>query len=119
MGLFNPYGVPRKPYFALKAVGELAGRRRLPVRGVPGGAGVLAGVNGDGTEVLVLAARTTGAEKFAVAVENLPWKGAARIEVSVIDGKRDLERVSAGEFSGRVELELPGPAVALIRIRRP
>jgi xylan 1,4-beta-xylosidase len=119
MGLFNPYGVPRKPYFALKAVGELAGRRRLPVRGVPAGCGVVVGVNRDGSEVLVLAARTTGVGKLAVAVENLPWTGAARFEVNVIDGKRDLERVSAGEFSGQVELELPGPAVALIRIRRP
>jgi hypothetical protein len=119
MGLFNPYGVPRKPYFALKAVGELAGRRRLPTRGVPDGAGVLAGLNGDGTEVLVLVGRTTGAGKLSMTIDNLPWTGAARFELSVIDGNRALERVAAGDFSGKAELDLPGPAVALIRVRRP
>lgn len=117
MGLFNSYGVPRKSYFAMKAVGSLAAMRQLPVRGNPEGAAILAAVNQDGNEVRVVLSHHAG-KKLAIAIENLPWKGAAQFELSTIDDERSLEINGRGEFVGQLDIDLVGPSVALLRVFR-
>jgi xylan 1,4-beta-xylosidase len=117
MGLFNPFGVPRKSFFAMKAVGSLASLRRLPVRGASDDTAILAGINAEATEVRVLMSRQTGAKKVTLAVEKLPWKGASQFELSTIDDERNLEVQGRGEFLGQLEVDLPGPVVSLLRVR--
>ncbi|HVK10626.1 MAG TPA: hypothetical protein VM597_17805 [Gemmataceae bacterium] len=115
MGLFDEYGLPKKTFHALAAVGRLSGQQ-LPVRHVTDGTACVAALTKD--EVVVVLSRTTGRGPSGVAVENLPWP-RTRFTVEEVSAARDFEEVSGGSDVGdvRVELEGAGPSVWAIRLR--
>jgi hypothetical protein len=123
-GLFSAHGTPNKVYHAFKAFrGLLDTPDRLVVTGVePGKLAALAGRDADGSAVGVFVRNYRSAEKrITVRVDRLPWDGPTGAEVSVVDEKRDLEKVSSVRLEAGVatiELDLPAPAVCLIRFKK-
>jgi len=117
MGLFNCYGVPRKPFHAMKAVGQLTGDR-LPVRGeLPGGA-VAAAVSATRDAIVLVMSRWAGAGgPVRVTVAGLPWAGATKTTVAVLDETRDLEHVRGPELDKNGVLELDVKPQAVVRVR--
>ncbi len=122
MGLFDPYGVPKKSYYAFKAFRSLlATPLRLPVRGVPPGSmAACAGTNAGRSGVTVLLSKFGGPDaRVTLAIRGLPWEGRTRYEVALLDGRHDLEVVRAGSCAGgpSLEQELRGPSVCLVKLR--
>ena len=115
MGLFDEYGLPRKTFHALAAVGRLTGKR-LPARDVPAGTACVAAMGKD--EIVIVVSRTAGRGTMGVMVENLPWP-RTRFTVQEVSATRDLEEMSGGSDVGdvRVEIEGTGPAVYVVRLR--
>ena len=128
-GLFTRDGVPKKTFHAMRAFVHLV---ETPVRveatGQAGSCRVVAGLNKGRTLMTVLASRFVAPKKGeadgdsieqTINIENLPWKGATRWQVSVIDAEKNLEAVDSGRAeAGHVQLsrKLSGQAVVMVRL---
>ncbi|HEX8912843.1 MAG TPA: hypothetical protein VF796_10825 [Humisphaera sp.] len=123
-GLFSQHGTPNKVYHAFKAFrGLLDTPDRVAVTGTePGKLAALAGRAADGSAVAVFVSNYRAAGKrVTVRVDHLPWEGSTAAEVFVVDEKRDLEKASSLRLEpgvATVEVDLPAPAVCLVRLKR-
>jgi len=124
-GLFTGDGVPGKPFYALKAFKWLLDTPvRVATRGsVPGRLAIGAGLNPAKTQATILISNfRSGEEKVDLAVEHLPWEGPVTCETFLLDGARDLARISREERPGgelRLSPGIKAPSVLLIRLRKP
>ncbi len=116
-GLFNFHGVPKKTFYAVKGFAALMQTpKRVETQG-EGGARALAGLNADKTAVGVLVSGATK-EKVKIRIEQLPFE-KGEWEVWAVDQGRDLARVRSERFEGNgVEVEVEGPGVWVIQVRR-
>ena len=123
-GLFDELGAPRKPFHAFRAFRSLLDTPlRVETRSGDGELAACAGLSRDGDRASVLLARFRVGPRRAtrVRLENLPWTGASRWEVLVIDREKDLEPALGGDAAGSdidIEIALEAPWVALVRAVR-
>lgn len=122
-GTFSQHGAPLKPFYALKAFNALM---ETPVRVETTGATRVAvggGLSRDKRSAVVLIGNT-GAKDQALKFtpKNLPWDGATKWELWVVDASRNLEVMHSGLLptggSLELELDLKAPAVGLIRMKK-
>lgn len=122
-GLFNEHGVPTRNYHAIRAFKRLLERpHRVSVRGVTRNQfAAAAGMNTERTRVCVLASNFAESQgNWTIQMKQLPWTGATRFKLSVVDSTRDLavvrEWTEAGDAPA-VTLELKAPAVGLLELQ--
>ena len=119
-GLFDHHGVPAPSFYAMKAFRSLADAGdRLAVTGdVPAGVAVGAAVNAKRTEVVVLASRWAGTGGVTLQLGGLPWAGPTALTMSLVDDRRELDVTRTDRLGpdGRLALNSPAPAVALVRL---
>lgn len=123
-GLFTLHGAPKKTFHAFRAFRALLDTpQRVAARGaVTGQSAVCAGVDRGRGAASVLVCNYRGpARRFDLAVEGLPWDGETACEILLLDAARSLDRVRNERLAGKsftVRLDLPAPAVALLRFRK-
>jgi hypothetical protein len=121
-GMFTEHGVPCKNYYAMRAFTRLL---ETPLRvqaagGRPDQITICAGTNRDKSAVGVLISNFRGAGPVRLTVRNLPWQGATRYELAVVNAAHNLEAVCSGTLgAGPVELteELKAPAVGVVTLK--
>ncbi len=116
MGLFSQHGTPSRAFGAFLAFKEVAGLKRLPLKGdAPKGITALAGV---GKQSRVLLARTEGkGGQVKVSLSPAPWKGATRYEVLSVEDGGALKKVADGKAdSPALQVDLPSHSVRLVRM---
>ncbi len=122
-GMFNEYGVPRKPFHALKAFRMLLD---TPVRVHAAGAdqkslAIGAGLNEQKSELGILVSNCRADENIDIAVGALPWTGPSTCDLHIVNQAKDLEAAQSIRLSPdrpRITFKLPAPAVCFIRVRR-
>ena len=120
-GLFSPHGLPQKPYYAMLAFRSLL---ETPLRvgtsgSSPETSAVIAGLNRERNELrLLISNLALKDESILLQIAKLPWPGASRFELSVVDSTRSLEVVRSGEMEDACELGdvLKAPSLALLRV---
>jgi len=123
-GLFTPYGVPKKTYYAFRGFKALVDHPlRVEVAGSkPGELAAVAGMNADSSELAILVSNYKSAdERIELSLKNLPWRGASECELRMLDEGHDLEPVRTLSADGsklQVLQDLPAPGVLLICVRR-
>lgn len=135
LGMFSPFGVPKKTYYSFLAFAELAEHpARLEVSGTTRGeVEALAGIDDGGGEISLMigsyrpptppfpAPAEAGLSRASVCVENVPWDGPSEVEVSVVNGGLDLGTVlkeARGKGDVRLDVDLSPPSVTLVTVRR-
>jgi hypothetical protein len=122
-GLFNVFGVPKKTYYAFRAVKALGDH---PVRvavegGQPGELNVVAGLSTDRRELAIVVSHFKSADRqIELVLQGLPWTGPSRSELWLLDQDRNLERIRKEEHSDaaiRIAQALPAPGVLLVYVR--
>ena len=104
-GLFNEFGVAQKNYHALNAFAEIANRPRFEVRGaIPGQLAVAA------SNSRILISNFKHAAQITLRARGLPDEAC---EVQINAGAATRQNFAAGEL----RLDLPAPAVVLIRLQ--
>jgi xylan 1,4-beta-xylosidase len=119
MGLFSPHGTPSRAFGAFRAFKEMAGLKRLPLKGdLPNGVTALAGM---GKEVRVLLARTHGeGGPVKIHLNPAPWQGATYFEIMSIEDGGVLRKTASGQVDRPTFLvDLPSSSVRLVRIWQP
>ena len=118
-GLFDVHGVPEKNYYALRAFAEFLKTPRRVSAPMNSSIDVLAGLgNGDAAAILI-SHRATKESEIKITCTHLPWAGAARAEILVVDAAHNFEQIKAVPLEGgSVRMSQRGPSVALISIRR-
>ncbi len=116
-GLFDPYGAPRKTYYAFRAFVSLLDTPQRVACAREGDAEVAAwaGVAAEGRPLHVLVSNW-GAETVALALR-LRWAGEMRVQA--VDANHDLAEVrrQAWPADGMWAAEMPGHTVWLIELR--
>lgn len=122
-GLFDEFGVPRKPYFTFKAFKFLL---ETPQRVASSGSDdkgftVIAGLSEDKSEGTVLISNFgTAFNRYDLSFHNLPWKENFRYERYAIDSRHNLDMTMSENLrtsSLNVSEEVQTPSVCLIRLR--
>ena len=122
-GLFDEFGVPRKPYFTFKAFKSLLGTpERIAASGSDkDGFAVIAGLSKDKSEAAVLISNFgTPYNHYDIALRGLPWKSAFTFEEYLVDSSHDLDLIKSEKLSpGTVTIveDVETPSVCLIRLR--
>jgi hypothetical protein len=123
-GLFDEFGGPKRTFYAFKAFRAMLDtpHRIEATGGDAGRLAVLAGVDAAKHEATILVShyRAVGGP-ITVEVKNLPWEGATGVEVLVADGERDLAKTQVARRPAndlKLTLDLPAPAVGLIKLRK-
>lgn len=123
-GLFSRHGAPKKTYYAVKAFRALLDtpQRLAFTTDLTSAPAVLAGVNGDRTEVSILLSNyRTPHSEFDLVVEDLPWQGRTKLDVRAVDAQHDLGEFQSLETSAAV-IRLPskfsGSGIRLIQLRK-
>jgi hypothetical protein len=124
-GLFSRYGVPRKTFFAFKAFRMLLDtpqRIKVELDAAGEGTTVLAGVNKDRNAVTVMISNYRGANaEVKVHLDALPWDGAGKWTVFLLDEKNSLTAAESGKAETkelRLSRRLPAPSVMVLRVER-
>lgn len=122
-GLFSINGVPKKSFYGFKAFRQLLDTP-LSVAATTDEAGavaVSAGVNAARSDAAVLVSRLTpGAGPLTLTLHRLPWHGATRCEVFVVDATHNFEPVRRERLEGpepTLALAETAPAVWLVKLR--
>lgn len=122
-GLFDIYGVPKKPLYTFEAFNHLVKcGTRIAVSGNhrETGVGIIAAVNKEtGTTAVLLSNFDNNVSRFNLEMKHLPFDGQLFCSEYVIDDERTLEWdreqvLSSGDF--RIVVELPKASVRLILI---
>jgi xylan 1,4-beta-xylosidase len=124
-GLFDPYGVPRKTFYAFKAFANLLetpDRVSCEIHGADEQILACAGVSQDRNVLQMLLSNVSAEERSCrVQVQDPPRAGDAEISLLSVDRDHDLspvgfERPAAPPLA--FQCELPGHAVQLVRMVR-
>jgi hypothetical protein len=122
-GLFDRYGIPRKPYHALKAFRMLLDTpNRVACQGgdEETGLAVAAGLALDRRSATVLVSNHRAEEHaFGLHLEDAPWTDGAVADVFAVDGQADLDRIARSQVSGPDEplyLECPPASIRVVRL---
>ncbi len=122
-GLFDEYGLPKKPFFAYKAFAILL---NTPVRvncektHLPEGMFAIGGVNKSGNLATILISNYNAPEDtLDIRISGLSWDGETLTEVLALDHENDLtlltdEQIMQGNYF-EIKEYLPAPSVKLIR----
>jgi hypothetical protein len=122
-GLFDPYGVPRKPYFTFKAFKFLLGTpQRVTTSGTDhNGFAVIAGLSNAKSEATVLISNFGAQDNhYNLSLRNLPWKGPVTYEKYTIDDRHDLDLIKTDKLrpgTVTVSEDVETPSVCLIQLR--
>lgn len=122
-GLFDRFGVPKKTFYAFKAIAELSSTQvRLSVSSPSNsGSAIGAGINGDKSRVnVVIANCKSDDDDLRIQFNNLPWPGATHYDVRLINHEATLDTIEQGELlDGQLVLPkgMAGPSVILIHIQ--
>jgi xylan 1,4-beta-xylosidase len=121
-GIVDPYGAPRKNYYAFKAFRgmlDTARRAHTTPNDAATGYALLAGL-GDGNQAGVLLsnfrARETG---FTLTLKGWPWKGGAVCRRYLLDYDRNLTLVETHQLDaggGTLNLMMPAPAFCYMTV---
>ena len=122
-GLFDPHGVPRKPFHAMRAFKMLLdGGPRVNVSGA-GDLAACAAADRIGESVTLMVSNESAEPRtVAVTVEDFPWQSPVALDVWTLDATHDLaltESLALQPTERRIERTLRGHAVCVIRLRRP
>lgn len=119
-GVFNEYGEPTKPFYLLKAFGEMtASAQRIAATGtLPPGSRVLATKDTEGNVTVLVSCWKSGAQRLTLRIEGI--RGYARIEALLLDDAHNLTPIlSLGRTEGDITLSLPSSSsVVLLRCYR-
>jgi hypothetical protein len=122
-GLYDAFGVPRKPYYSFKAFKFcLRTPRRVATSGSDrDGLAVLAGLSDDKSEATILISNFgTQIGCCNLSLRAVPWKGPTAYEKYVIDNHHDLDLIkSAGFRPGTLTVSenVEAPSVCMIRLK--
>jgi hypothetical protein len=123
-GLFDQFGVPRKPYYIFKAFKYLLDDpervRVTPLK--PAGVAAIAGLSRDKTQAAILITNFgTNVDDYKIIVRKLPWKRSTYLEKYVLDNNHNLditERTILNRRVGKFSVKAKVPSVCLIRLIR-
>jgi len=121
-GLFDPYGIPNKTYYAFKAFKQLLdtpNRVACRTHEPPPGLTVAAGVAEDGSHATLLLSNFAD-DGCTVDVQLLDtsWRAA---EMFAVDAAHDLDSISSGSLaadSPSLVVECPAQAVRVVRLTK-
>ena len=121
LGLFSFEGVPKKTFYAFKAFRELLETpERVETSGaVEGQLAVLAGTRQDHRMAAVLVSNYEFAGDLTLNLKHLPWPGATRVDVLLVDSDHNLASTQKTELPAEdstVVLAMKKPSVALIKL---
>lgn len=122
-GLYDEFGVPRKPYFAFKAFKFLldtpmrVSSLSLNSKGIA----VIAGLSKERTEAAILLSNFgTECNHYDLRIRGLPWRNTVNCQTFLVDSIHDLDLITSRESAaGMVSLsqDVEVPSVCVIRIR--
>ncbi|MBN1818987.1 MAG: hypothetical protein JW828_16620 [Sedimentisphaerales bacterium] len=119
-GMFNRYGVPRKNFYAMKAISMLleTPHRVHSAEGVPGQWIACAGMNPEKTRLSVLISWFRSAEQeIELRVKHLPCDRSSW-ELFILDAENDLMPVRSGTSkSDEISIAHPTPAPTVLFLR--
>lgn len=122
-GLFNYYGVPRKPYYAFKAFGQLLKTpQRVACTGGNKNDGLIIGAGLDAekqTAQILLSNFESKSSRFRIKLQNLPWKNPSQAEIFAVNADKNLDSISKKRLDGpdaALEVDCPAPSLLLVRL---
>ena len=125
-GLFDEYGVPKKPYYAFRAFNELCKTAsRVECAGTTLDAHLTgcAGLSKDQRAATVLVSSLRGAEReLQLEFRNPPWKTDACAQVYRVDAANDLALVATQSLNGprpNLTVQLPASGICLVKLSSP
>lgn len=122
-GLFDEYGITKKPFFAYKAFSMLLNtpnRIKCDKQQLPEGMFVIGGVNSSNNlATIMLSNYTSKQDSLDMNISGLPWEEETRTEIFVLNHENNLtpvanEQVMQGN-SFEIKEHVPAPSVMLIR----
>ncbi len=122
-GLFDEYGLVKKPFFAYKAFSMLLNtpnRVKCEKQQLPEGMYAIGGVNSSNNLATIMLSNYSSQEdSLGIKISGLPWEGKTRTEIFVLDDENNLtplanEQVIQGN-SFEIKEHIPAPSVMLIR----
>ena len=123
-GLFDPYGVPQKTFYAFKAFSELCSadhRVHAGLRPEATGLAVGAGVHGDGSAVIMLSNLAEASRRYKIEFDGLAEHASYGCTVQLVDDEHDLEpvlTVPLGSQATTLELTIEQRSVVLLKLSR-
>lgn len=123
-GLFDQYGIPRKNFYAFKALSLLMETpRRVFCKGSDlDGLAVISGISADKSRASILVSNFDGkCSRYSIHVEGLPWRGTVVLRKYVLDANHDLELVKTEDLSTTkftVTEDVETPSVCLIQLTK-
>jgi xylan 1,4-beta-xylosidase len=125
-GLFDEYGVPKKPYYAFRAFNELCKTpRRIGCTGTSPDArlSVCAGMARDGRAARILLSNFQGAETVLhIELQDLPWQNNPRVEIYRVDAANDFALSATQSLQGTppgLDVKLPASGICLVKLSAP
>lgn len=116
-GMFNFNGVPQKTFYAFRAFRGLLDTPRR-VQTPPCEAGQVAACAGldakSGHACVLLSNFATAGDSPKLGLRHLPWTGATRFELYLLDTGHDFDLVRSGSMQGERSLVLPELAPASV-----
>jgi len=122
-GLYDEFGVPRKPFFTFKAFKFLLDTpQRVSASGSgQNGFATIAGLSDDKSEATILISNFgTHYNHYNLSLRGLPWKTSFVYEKYMIDSHHDLDLIRSEKFehgTATVSEDVETPSVCLIRLR--
>jgi hypothetical protein len=93
-GLFDEYGIPKKPFYVYRAFAMLLntpGRVSCEKASLPEGMSVIGGLNKlNDVATIMISNYNAPVDTLHVRISGLPWKGGIRAEVFTLDNENDL-----------------------------
>ena len=122
-GLFDEYGLPKKPFYAYKSFAMLLNtpnRVKCEKQHLPEGMYAIGGVNrSNNLATLLLTNYTSQEDSLDIQISGLPWDGETRTEIFVLDEDNSLTPVTNEQImqgnSFEIKEYIPAPSVMLIR----
>lgn len=94
--IFDSYGIPRKNFYAFKALSLLMKTpQRVFCEGSdPNGLAAIAGMSADkSTAIILISNFATKYNQYSINVKNLPWQGKVILEKYILDTNHNLDLV--------------------------
>lgn len=122
-GMFDEYGIPKKPFYVFRAFAMLLNtpvrvscKKDSPDKGIS----VIGGLSKSNDQATIMFSNyNLASDTVAFKISGLPWEGGTRLEVFVLDEDNDLSPLPEKVFLEKtfiIEERAPAPVMKIIRL---